>query len=357
MMPDPQTVEVKTEDGLTLRCRRYPRPGARPVVLGHGLASSGYTFDLPLSHFRISERIYHLGYEVWIMNFRGAGHIPWRSEGGDWRHSGDHWGAFDLPAVIRRAVEGAGKPAFYLGHSFGGMALYLYLQGGVIDGSGQTVNDAAAARERNQLVAGAVTAGSAVTMPEGPVQSFQERLRVLPPVQRAFARVEQWLFRRERLAPRLPVGYMSLLFGFRHPMLTRLVMSSPMMAAYMVPSNMGTEACRLFGTWGAGDVSLRQVIQTIQVVRRADLASLLEPDMVEPAYRYGEYMANITTPLVAAGGGRDFMQPRYLDEGVLAAISSESKRLVELPRNGHVDMLYWLPYADIFGWLEEHARS
>lgn len=358
LMPEPQVVEVETADGVTLRCRRYPRPGARAVLCAHGLASTGYEFDLPLPGFRLSEVLYRLGYEVWIMNFRGAGHPPWRSEAGDWSHSGDQLGAFDLPAVIERVRKETGFAPFYFGHSFGGMALYMYLSGVVMDEDDPTSVrlDPEVARERNSGVAGALTAGSPVVIPEAKVD-WMERLRRNRWTQRAFLRVERYLLRRyERgSARRIPIGDMSRRIGFRRPWLARIIMSSPFMKMYMRPEKMGSEACRAFGTWAGGDVGVLQVAQTVRTIREGELRSMQVPE--SGSIGYGDGLASITVPLVAAAGDKDFMKPEYLQLGVLDRVSSEHRRLIAMSGIGHCDMLYHLRLDEIFGWLDEKAAA
>lgn len=355
--PDPRVVEVRTEDGITIRCRRYARKGARAVVCGHGLASTGYEFDLPLYGFNLADVLYRQGYDVWIMNFRGAGSIPWQSDAGDWHHSGDQLGCFDLPAVINRAAQETGGPVFYIGHSFGGMALYMYLQGCVIDGDPPRVRrDAAEGERRNRLVAGAVTVASPMSMPGGG-EDWLDRLRLNPAVQAMFRAVERALVRRDGKRPRIAIGESALNFGFAHPLVTKLIMASPFVKMYMVPKNMGAEGCRLFGTWAGGDVSALQVAQTVQTIRLGHLDCAMVEGEAEPYYCFAQGMHAITTPFIAASGGKDFLQPLHIRKGVLEAISSEHTLEVSLPGAGHVDLLYQLPLESMLCWLEERAAG
>jgi pimeloyl-ACP methyl ester carboxylesterase len=350
ILPNPETVEVETADGVVLRCRRYARPGARAFVCGHGQASCGYEFDLPLQGFQLSETLYRLGYEVWIMNFRGAGHPPWRSGDGGWNHSGDELGALDLPAVIDRAVAETGRPVFYIGHSYGGMALYAYLQGAVIDPDTREVTrDESVARERNSKVAGAITAGSPVAMADD-APDWMEKLRTHRWTQAVMRRLQSMLLKLSKKHRVLPVGRFALEFGFRHPLLARLIMSSPFVKTYLRPEKMGPEACRLFGTWAAGDVTLLHMAQTVQTIRKGELTTVEFPG--RETYRYFEGMASITAPLAAAAGEKDFMRPVDIREKVLGAVSSERTLFLPIKGCGHVDMLYHLPLGEIAGWLE-----
>jgi hypothetical protein len=356
ILPAPQTVEIETADGVTLRCRRYRLPGARAVLCGHGQASTGYEFDLPLAGFNLAEKLYRLGYEVWIMNFRGAGHPPWNSETDGWRNSGDQQGTLDLPAVVDRVVEETGQPPFYIGHSFGGMSLYIYLQGCVPDKEdpSRVVRDPEVARERNSPVAAALTAGSPVAM-AGDVPDLLERLRTHRWTQAVMLRLERWLLRRAKTKPVVRIGSLSRRFGLRHPWLARVIMSSPLMNMYMRPKNMGAEACGLFGTWAGGDVTCLHMVQTLQTVRTGELTSI-DPEG-NRFLRYVEGMGNITTPLAAAAGSRDFMHSLDIKEKVLGAVSSSRTLFLPIIGCGHIDMLYYLPLTEILGWMEWAASS
>ncbi|MBU1670853.1 MAG: alpha/beta fold hydrolase [Actinobacteria bacterium] len=356
MMPNPETVEIQTADGVTLRCRRYRKPGARAVVCGHGLASSAYAFDLPLYGFNIARVLYGLGYEVWLVNFRGAGHPPWRSDDGGWGGAGDELGVFDLPAVIEHVYRETGRPVFYTGHSFGGMSIYVYLQGAAMepgDPERKVHRDPAEARRRNRMVAGALTVGSMSVLVDDPRPPLLERISRFPRVRRVLKRFEDWLIRRAFRKPGLAIGRMSRRLGFRHPLLAGLVMSSPFLDLYMVSRNMGFEACRLFGIWAGGDVAVREVAQTVRDIRTGEFSSYA-PEGHEP-FDYGAGMGEITTPLVAAAGTEDFIRPLHVKGGVIDRISSERKRFIEMKGYGHVDMLYHLPYAEIMAFLEEGA--
>jgi predicted dienelactone hydrolase len=83
----------------------------------------------------------------------------------------------------------------------------------------------------------------------------------------------------------------------------------------------------------------------------------MEDDEDEPCYCYKDGMSAITTPLVAASGGKDLLQPKHIRDGVIEAVSSEHKLEVSIPGAGHVDLLYQIPVVPIMEWLEERASS
>lgn len=350
-IPSPETVEIETSDGLTLRCRRYRRPGARAVVCGHGQASNAYQFDLPLYGFSVAEQLYELGYEVWLVNFRGAGHPPWQSDGGDGLNSGDQMGALDFPAVIDRVIEETGKPPFYIGHSFGGMSLYIYLQGVVFDDDGRSGirRDPQVARERNGKIAAALTAGSPAGTAEE-VLDTMERVRRHPWVQAVAGRMVRFLLKMSERKPVIPIGRISIRFGFAHPWLTKVLMHSPLMKAYMQPRMMTREACGVFGTWAGGDVTCVHAAQAVDTIMTGGLTSFDASG--EKALVYQDGMSDITVPLAAAAGTRDFMRPVDIKEKVLGAVSSEHTLFLPIQGCGHVDMVYHLPLPEVMDWME-----
>jgi len=354
-LPQPSVFEVEAEDGAVIRGHRYPLAGARAVVTGHGLASTSYEFDLPLAGFNLAERLRGLGYEVWTVNWRGAGHPPARSGARDWHHSGDHPGALDLPAVLEEVERETGQRPFYVGHSFGGMTLYVYLQGTFIDRKdGFSVKrDPDLAAERNRRLAGAVTVASPVSM-RGPFPDRLERMRCSRPAQAWFRAMERWLRRRDRDAPRIPLGEFALRFGLEHPGAAAAVMSSPLARFYLQPRNMGRRACGVFGTWAGGSVSANHLAHMVQMARLGDFSPFM-PDGGRPPFSYAEGMGMITTPLVVAAGGRDFVRRDRMEHAVLEKVGSPHKRMVFRPEAGHVDLLYLLDLSEIMGWLEERA--
>jgi len=358
MIPEPEIVEMRTDDGVLLRARRYPRPGSRPVICAHGLASNGYEFDLPLQGFRISEKLYGMGYEVWILNFRGAGHPPWRSDVKDWLHSGDQLGIFDICSVVKEVRRRTGKAPFYIGHSFGGMALYIYLSGAVFCElpSPHIDFEVKEAEERNASIAGAITIASPLSIPSNDAKlSWSERIQKGHIFQRILLWLEKKIEERVRVSPYLPIGKFSLDFGFRHPFLSTLIMLSPPLMMYLWPPNMGKEACRVFGTWAGGDVSLVQVLQTLRMMREGELRTFTFGSCERLSYSL--HSNNITTPLVAVAGGRDFITPRIIERGVLERVSSKRKMFIFLPECGHVDLLYRFPLRESIEWLEESSEG
>ena len=157
---------IPTADGARVAVKRRPNPGGTPLVFLHGLASNADFWDMPSVRgpdfeFRsLADVLYELGYDIWLVNFRGHGAPQMYSDPpaaqDDW--CVDHFAAFDLPAVIDRVAAGGQRP-FIVGSSMGSMALAAWLMGAAIDPSadpqGVRLDDAEMQRRACQI-AGAV---------------------------------------------------------------------------------------------------------------------------------------------------------------------------------------------------------
>jgi hypothetical protein len=131
-------------------------------------------------------------------------------------------------------------------------------------------------------------------------------------------------------------------------------MSSPLMKAYMQPKKMGREACRVFGTWAGGDVTCLHAAQAVETIISGGLASLDAAGNTTLTYADG--MPQITVPLAAAAGTKDFMRPADIKEKVLGAASSENTLFLPIQGCGHIDMVYHLPLPEIMDWMEWAAK-
>ncbi len=178
--------QVRTDDGAVLTLRRYlPEWGMRfhedalPVILMPGAGANINEFDLrspegkkydvrlpdslpdwargdqviqrdPIKFYSLAYYLYSRGYDVWLTRYRasvdpsGVGFPAWNS-------SIDHYGIYDVKAVVKRVREISGKKPVYIGHSMGATMAYVYLQGAVFRGlvNPSVVSDPLKALERN----------------------------------------------------------------------------------------------------------------------------------------------------------------------------------------------------------------
>jgi predicted alpha/beta-fold hydrolase len=151
--------EFVTPDGVTLKAKRYANPAGTPVVFFHGFNGNGFEFDIPREGFNMAVYMARRGYDVWIPSFRGCGVEPYLCDAGDWSHSIDTLAILDAPTLIDNVTRMTGKKPFWVGHSMGGMVLYMYLQGVRFEGEPKdcrVVSDPALVEERNASILGGI---------------------------------------------------------------------------------------------------------------------------------------------------------------------------------------------------------
>lgn len=355
-LPSAELVEIVSDDGTVLKCIRYAAEGKRAVLFCHGFMSAANGYDLPLRGFNIAETVYSLGYEVWILNFRGSGHGTEKSGAGDWNHAGDHAGAMDLEAVIERMFHETGKPVFCVGHSYGGMSLYVYLQGALFSRSDKTViRDMAVAKKRNRMVAGTITIGSPICFARE-TRGLAESMRASKPAQAALLLLEKALLRFSAKHKAITIGDFAFRTAMKNPLLASFAMNNPLIFVYLRPYNIGAKASRLFGTWSAGNVSTLHAVHMIKSFREGDFSSF-NNDFPDRRINYAEGLGFITAPVFLVAGGKDFIRPEDLVNSVLRAIASNNKKILTIEKCGHVDLIFHTPYKEALAWLENAAES
>lgn len=120
-----------TTDQVEIVMKRYRNEGATPVVLMNGIAQNIYCWDLPYDGHSLGVYLAERGYDVWIPNFRSHGPEEFQSgmPASGWTWNVDDLAVYDIPAIIDKVLMATGQRPFWVGHSMGGMTLYMYLQG------------------------------------------------------------------------------------------------------------------------------------------------------------------------------------------------------------------------------------
>ena len=178
---------VHTEDGWLLTLHRYlPAEGVPrqpiPLVLGHGIVMNRTCWELsPRSS--LPRALAARGHDVFVAEYRGqrSSRPPQRGEraGRRWDYDIDDHVRYDLPAIIDAACRLADAERIsWVGHSMGGIVLYLY-----------------AARSGSDRLHRAVALGSPVHF--GPWRGLHP----------ALLRTATWLNRR---LPHLPIKFGAL---------------------------------------------------------------------------------------------------------------------------------------------------
>ncbi|MFO8047667.1 MAG: hypothetical protein R6U29_01435 [Desulfosudaceae bacterium] len=164
--------EVVTEDGVTLKMKRYRpavdapfRENQQPILLLPGNMSNmneflvhtseekkkdyaamelpadaaewaigePYIEEDPMKYYSLAHYLWVKGYDVWLGNYRGTGRKEYKSENGSNITNIDIWACFDTPAFIEKVKEETGLKPVIGGHSTGSIVSEIYLQGAYID--------------------------------------------------------------------------------------------------------------------------------------------------------------------------------------------------------------------------------
>ncbi|KAH8271822.1 hypothetical protein KR044_007045, partial [Drosophila immigrans] len=123
---------VTTEDKYLLHIHRIARPGAKPVLLVHGLEDSSSTWIFMGPHSGLGYFLYDAGYDVWMGNVRGnrysRGHAKLNpnTDKSYWSFSWHEIGFYDLPAMIDAVLAKTGfSKLSYIGHSQGTTSFFV----------------------------------------------------------------------------------------------------------------------------------------------------------------------------------------------------------------------------------------
>lgn len=333
--PRPQHFWAHTRDGWRLALYRYaPGRGSHrtPVLLCHGMSSNRWNMDGP-GRVSLARHLLRRGYDVWIVELRGAGRSTRPSW---WNGKRYHWTfedyvQHDAPAALQTVLRETGaRQIHWVGHSMGGMIAYALLMS-PMHGS----------------IASAVTLASPTMSDVGhPLLDFgvpyRRLLRFLP--------------------ARMPLGTLARIGAPFAALLAR-----------------GLDASITELGWHPGNADLK-LLRSLMLTAVDDLpASLLREfarwyDTRAMSDRYAmfdftEHLERITTPILIIAGAKDGLTPPRDLEHVYRRISARDKafRIIgteygDAHDYSHADLILGLHAPDdvypvIGEWLEAHRRS
>jgi pimeloyl-ACP methyl ester carboxylesterase len=342
-----------TEDGVALKLKRYVNEGGQPVLLAHGFTGNGLEFDLPHRKHNLALFLAERGYDVWISSFRGCGREPYMCETKGWGHSIDHLAALDASALVKGVADATGKKPIWIGHSMGGIVLYLYLLGAKVEagnGSFKVTIDPDLAAERNRSILGGITIGSPPAFHHGGAV-WLDKLLSLP-----FSNINNKLLIRyidtlDRIAPKLPVSLMGD-FVARFPRLgMAMAKKSPIATALYNVDNVDADVGYSLLRLASDNVSARM---TNQILFLSD-----DPDLKDynGECNYTAGMCTITAPLFFITGTKDFVGAENVRGYGYEQVASDPKRFECYADYGHTDLVmgkrvYEEIYPDIQEWIE-----
>lgn len=177
---------VVTADGAQLALKRRARPDGVPILLIHGLAVNGDAWDLPAvdgPDFRyrsLTSMLGECGYDVWLLNLRGHGtdYAFSTLPPGQVDCRVDDFVLYDVPAALAHVSGATGRRPFVVASSMGAMSVAGWLQGAVLQTSGDTgaaqvAADPLVAAGRQARIAGAVLVAfpAALRWPNSPIDA------------------------------------------------------------------------------------------------------------------------------------------------------------------------------------------
>lgn len=353
--------EFKTADGITLRLKRYANPSGTPVLFCHGFQGNGFEFDLPREGKNMAVHLARLGYDVWISSFRGCGPEPFDCDCVEWQHSMDDLAIYDAPALVGGVTEVTGKKPIWIGHSMGGMILYMYLQGVRYDGPFIVVSDPALVEERNASIdcGIAIASPAAVWWPRGNLYSAAVRSSIGLGVLGLYI---LWSRARSRFAPHMRFGT-----GIRQALggrarLIKAFSRSPVGIMIYNRRNTDAETTTSLLKWAGDDVSARMNVQLMDAVRNTDVRQYFPFDFKGDPYDYTMNMHLVTAPMLFVTGDKDFANYLGIKKYGYERISSADREFVMFDGYGHTDLVMGRNvseevYPVIADWMAEHSDS
>lgn len=356
--------EFVTPDGVTLKVKRYANPGCPPVLFCHGFNGNGFEFDIPREGYNMAVYLARRGYDVWISSFRACGVEPYKCDCGDWDHSIDTLAIMDAPTLVDGIIAKTGEKPFWIGHSMGGMVLYMYLQGVRFEGEPAecvVVSDAGLVEERNAKIAGGIAIASPPAMwwpRHHPFQVVTESSigRSLVGLYVLMSRV------RTRVAKKVRIGSSAKALVFNRPKGIRALSRSPIGIMLYNRRNTDSETSTALVKWGADDVSARMSVQLADAIWNTHFRQYFPFIFRHEPYDYTLNMPLVKAPMFFITGDKDFANWVSIRRYGHDRISSEVKKFVMLPGYGHTDLVMGKRvqeevYPLLTEWLDELALT
>jgi len=366
--------QARTNDDYLLYCKRYPRRGAQPILLVHGLAQNQHSFDLPIGGHNLAHYLHGAGFDVWLPNLRSHGRPPFRSKcSGKWDWSIDDHALRDLPALIDMVTEQTGQTPYYIGHSMGGMMLLMYLQGAQLEPDSPRVTQSDAARDlRHKQLAGAITLGSPVLLKwrSGGGLRWLSQMIDTRMLMRLFGG-HYWL---RNLLTMLGYAPTRRLLGEiagsprLHWISLRKLLSGPVGQANKLlskghiwhPDNMTDEIFRSALSKTMEHCCAKVLVQFLDWIAHGTFREF--PHRGAGAlHDYAAGLGRVELPLLMVTGQHDhFVDQQVLQRLGFAPLASADKSLVILPNTGHADILYGrhspaTVYPMLVAWIKKRC--
>jgi pimeloyl-ACP methyl ester carboxylesterase len=361
----PELFEAVTADGITLRGKRYANPGAIPLILIAGICSNGFQYDLAFEDCNFALYFARRGYDIWVSNLRGTGREPYKSEGGDFSHSVQDKGMYDVAALVEQVTKETGRKPVLVGHSMGSVVSFVYLMGAAYreeNGWRRIIPDPDLAEKHNHSVAAHVSMGGppcfrwprdcwhywAITNPVTRLLLKGTRV-ILGRLVESKGRVpvEEGTTGLIRLMPRLG------------PMLVRMPFS---FFANMRNLNRDTFLETMLS--GLSDISMKEAYQFIDAALTGDFleSKAILGDFPGEPHNYTRSIQLVSAPILFVTGEKDAVNPRTVYDHGFERVSSRVKDYRCCQGYGHIDLLLGLKaredvFPPIADWLDRVVEA
>ncbi|MBU4173390.1 MAG: lysophospholipase [Actinobacteria bacterium] len=352
--------EVTTDDGITLRGKRYRNRGATPLILMHGYIGNCFNYDLAFEEYNFALYLARRGYDVWIANFRGAGREPFKSDGWEFSHSIEDLAIHDLPALLGAVARETGRKPVWIGHSMGAVTAYGYLQGvkhESEDGRVRVLPDTELSRERNGNLAAFVSIAGPTCF-RWPNDSVLRWLADTPVSRSVFRLVRMGLKGLARVMARVPAEPVTVsTLNF----MPRLGMSitSLVVRLFINVRNMSEET--LFETFisGSSDVTMTETVQMLDAMIGRDFTekAAATGESIEDPHNFTAGMGMITAPVLFVTGDLDPVNHKTVYRTGFEEVASPVKEYRCFPGFSHIDLLVGLEapntvFPFVADWLD-----
>jgi pimeloyl-ACP methyl ester carboxylesterase len=362
---EPEFFEAVTEDGITLRGKRYPNPGAAPLILMAGILSNGYQYDLAFEECNFALYFARAGYDVWVSNLRGTGREPNKSDGGDFSHCIQDKGMYDVPALVGHVTQVTGRKPVLVGHSMGSVVSLVYMMG--LDrreenGCRRIVPDLELSREHNRSIAAHVSIGGPVCF-RWPRDNWHHWVLETPVARLALRGARAAIGRMARKRRQVEVEkHISSIMR----LMPRLgpVLMKPAFAFFANMRNMSRETYLETLLSGISDISFAEAYQFVDAALTKDFmeCKALQGDFPGEPCNYTGHAHLVEAPILFVTGELDPVHPETVYSYGFERVSSKVKDFRAFDGFGHLDLILGLRAKDevfpyIAGWLDRTLET